>query len=254
MPDFIGEDVNAPGYIGTQSYVPPRQNPRTIRANHHLKTIDIGQGQRKTPCYRFNDVLEFAYTVGFLGFGPSNTQYIAGGGHKGGPLVIVESVGFFLEEDGTTSSHFAIGDASPENCGALTGAAFPRMADTRSKGRVLRFAMGLDALMADELGPDEDESPKALTSSKPSYTQTSSNSNAPTNSSATGSGSRPTNDPSKYPPKNAPDSETGYICEECNVVIMGSDKYEPGMKAFFSMRNHGKILCWNHQQSAPRVV
>ena len=146
------------------------QHPRTIRANHTLKTIDIGQGSRKTPCYRFNDVLSFAYTQGFLGFGNSYIEFFPNGGHKGGPLAVSQAVGMFRELDGSISFHHAIGDASPEKCGALTGAAYPRMADTRAKGRVLRFAMGLDALMADELF-DEEDTPAPAPASKPAYTQ-----------------------------------------------------------------------------------
>lgn len=240
--DFIGDDPNVEGYIGTLHEVevdsPYTQEPRTVRANHTLKTTNISKSGN-TPIYRFGDVLNFAYTQGFLGFDTPSVEFHPGMGSKGGPLCVVTAIGKFTNADGSVSYVSAIGDASPENCGSLVAPHYPRMAETRAQGRVLNRALNLNAVMAEELFEDDAPVTQQIVHNSVINTRVP----AVANNGFSGlTKSAKAELPEYWPPFNNVDGD-GFSCVTCEKEVKGKS-------AFWSVDKTGEVYCWEHQQEA----
>lgn len=244
LPDFIGEDATDPNYVGTQSVpeVPSAygvQEPRTDRHLHTLKTTNISKSGN-TPIYKFSDVLNFAYTQGFLGFGPPDITFHPGMGHSSGTLCVVVASGAFRNAAGEVETFFAIGDASPENCGTMVKPHYPRMAETRAQGRLLNRALNLNAVMAEELFEEEPTASLPI-KVQTSITQGVTASRTPTVSNGGGlSKFQKSTMPEYWPAFNNIDGD-GFSCDTCEKPVEGKS-------AFWSVDKTGNIYCWEHQQ------
>jgi len=96
-------------------------------------------------------ILALAHERGLTGL---MTKLIQIPGPENEYTAIVEATAMFPE--GRVFTDY--GDASPRNCTSKVATALIRMASTRSKGRVLRDAIGLGETMLEELPGDEPES------------------------------------------------------------------------------------------------
>lgn len=212
----------------------PAQAYRTLRENHSLAVDHLGQ----IKAYRFSDVLDFAYQMGFVRFGPPEVTVYPGGGLKDGePIAVVVACAIFTDEDGNETEYYGTGDACPSNCNSRVGQAFVRMAETRAQGRALGRAMNLNALLAEELNDGESTTP-ARTSQPQQFKGT-----QPPRSSGAGGGvtkSQMAEMPQYWPPFNNEEGD-GFICE-----ITGQEL--TGKAAFWANDKVGRIVCWDEQQ------
>ena len=210
------------------------REPRTIRANHTADVSSLGN----IKAYRFKDVLDMAYSNGFVGFTNSNAQVYPNCGPAGNePLAVVEVTAVFLNTAGEETFHAGVGDASPSNCNASVGKHFVRMAETRAKGRALAHAMNLDAVTAEELAGDEDSPNGSTGQTRAPYA---SRPAASSNNSNGGSFKKEISE-SDFPAPNS-DNASGYECNECGKMM-------PGKTAYWSNKKYNDYLCYDCQQA-----
>jgi hypothetical protein len=230
MPEPAEVTEQDTGEIRTNPYIP--QPYRTLREHHPEATNYAGRNTYKTL-----DLIQLAFKLGFRGFTYSNIQLGQHLNKDGKPesIALATVGGVFVEPDGTETYCQASADATPSNC--MVSQAYPRMAETRAQGRLLRTAMGMDANAAEEFS-SEDEVIRPV-KTKPTF-------------SSNGTGGRTFTNPEP----NSDSSVSGYECEECGVDILGKDeeggskKYTAAAIAGMSKSKTGQILCWKHQQAA----
>lgn len=63
-----------------------------------------------------------------------------------------------------------------------------------------------------------------------------------------GGGRSPAGGSSNTPDPNGPNGT--YICEECGEELFNGGKYTAAQRAGFSMKDHGRILCYKHSKAA----
>lgn len=234
--EALAESVGSAASIAVDPANPyPAQAYRTKREHHSLAVDHFGQ----IKAYRFPDVLDFAFTMGFQRFEkPEVTIYPTGGPAGNEPIAVVVACAVFADENGNETFHYGIGDASPSNCNQRVGQAFPRMAETRAQGRALGRGCNLNAVLAEELN----EGGNTTTSAPKSQAQTF-RSPGPAKPRSNGGGlskADMANDPAYWPPFNN-ETGDGFVCEITGEEVSGKG-------AFWAMDKVGQIVCWDEQQ------
>jgi hypothetical protein len=233
--DEVSADTEDSSSVSSSVYGYKRAD-RTVRT---LRPDKLGS----ITTYRWLDILDEAYQNGFIGFssvelvphttiardGNAQTTYIA--------TVVAE---FYDIDTGERSQHVGAGEANYENCNKQIGNSAARMAETRAKSRALAHALNLDANVDFEMADPTDPSASAIPNSRTSP-------NGRAASSAPSISRIPSANPETYPPQNIPD---GWACEVCGSELKSSEKYTAGQKASWSVRDHGQILCYEHNQAA----
>lgn len=199
---------------------------RYKRESRDIPKTKIPQGEKLIDVYTYRDALNYAHSVGLLSIKSDLIVELCSVQHN---QYLAKATVYFA--DG--SQFDGIGDANPDNVNRMITKHAPRMAETRAVGRALGKALNLDANFKDEFGGDETPEDSVAFSKPatanpaaqavPAYTAAKNNFNAP--------------------PYN--DGMGGYACETCGTPITASPKYTAAKKAEMSIKQSGKILCWD---------